>query len=198
MFSSLVWLFTGLDNVVGRVQRMEQFSLRAVPRVIETRHRSGDEIGPNEGRRRVPWKQKYKTKKIRDGQTGLFRCDWGQQTTLASPPFNYIATFAGKTCQCPHMSRTIFCGTSIARSISSATSIFGWTLRAGVLSTTRWAPWETWKQSAIGSGFWGLHKWPGTEMVPSLRLRLWTTLAQSTSASQCLRRWCRHWWKHCI
>ena len=41
--SSFVWLFTGLDDVLGPVERMEQKLSRAVPNAIETTDASSDE-----------------------------------------------------------------------------------------------------------------------------------------------------------
>ena len=39
---SFAWLFTGLEDVLGRVERMEQSSPRIVPCTFETIDTSGD------------------------------------------------------------------------------------------------------------------------------------------------------------
>ena len=53
MSSSYAWLFTELDDVLGRVQRLKQSSSRAVPQLVETTDTNGDEFEGSERRRRV-------------------------------------------------------------------------------------------------------------------------------------------------
>ena len=61
---SFTWLFTGLDDVLGRVERIEQSSRRSVPHTFETTDTSGDETEGSEPRRRVRSKRTYKMKKV--------------------------------------------------------------------------------------------------------------------------------------
>ena len=42
--SSFAWLFAWLDDVLGRVERMEQSSSSAVPHAFETTYTGGDEV----------------------------------------------------------------------------------------------------------------------------------------------------------
>ena len=62
--SSSVWLFTGLDDVLGRVERMEQGLPGAVPHASQTSDTSGDETDVSEPRRRVRRKKSLKMKKV--------------------------------------------------------------------------------------------------------------------------------------
>ena len=58
--SSFAWLFTGLDDdVLGRVERMEESSPRTVPHIFETTHTSVDETEGSEPRRRVRSKRTF-------------------------------------------------------------------------------------------------------------------------------------------
>ena len=62
--SSLAWLFTALDGVFGRVERMEQSSPRIVPHTFETTDTNGYETDGSETRRRVFSKPTFKMKKV--------------------------------------------------------------------------------------------------------------------------------------
>ena len=64
MCSSVAWLFTGLDDVLGRVERMEQGLPGAVPHAPQTNDTSGDETDVSEPRRRVRSKKTFKMKKV--------------------------------------------------------------------------------------------------------------------------------------
>ena len=64
MCSSSAWLFTGLDDVLGRVQRMEQGLPGAVPHASQTSDTSGDETDVSEPRRKVRSKKTFKMKKV--------------------------------------------------------------------------------------------------------------------------------------
>ena len=64
MWSSSVWLFTGLDEVLERVERMEQGLPGAVPHASQTSDTSGDEADVSEPRRRVRTKKTFKMKKV--------------------------------------------------------------------------------------------------------------------------------------
>ena len=62
--SSFSWFFTGLDDVLGHVERMEQSSPRSVLHTCETTDTSGDETERIELRRRVRSKRTFKLKKM--------------------------------------------------------------------------------------------------------------------------------------
>ena len=64
MCSSFAWLLTGLDDVLGRVERMEQGLPGAVPHASQTSDTSGDETDASEPRRRVRTKKTFKMKKV--------------------------------------------------------------------------------------------------------------------------------------
>ena len=64
MCSSFAWLFTGLDDVLGRVERLKQSSPRTVPYTFQTSDTSGDETDVSEPRRRVRFMPKFKMKKV--------------------------------------------------------------------------------------------------------------------------------------
>ena len=64
MCSTTAWLFTGLDDVLGRVERMEQGLPGAVRHASQTRDTSGDETDMSEPRRRVRTKKTFKMKKV--------------------------------------------------------------------------------------------------------------------------------------
>ena len=53
-------LFTGLDDVLSRLEQVEQEPLRAVPRLGDTTDTSGDESDASEPRRRLRSKKTYK------------------------------------------------------------------------------------------------------------------------------------------
>ena len=62
--SSFAWLLTGLDDVLGRVERMEQGLPGAVHHASQTSDTSGDETDVSEPRRRVRTKKTFKMKKV--------------------------------------------------------------------------------------------------------------------------------------
>ena len=62
--SSFVWLLPGLDDVLGRVERMEQGLPGVVPPGSQTSDTSGDETDVGEPRRRVRRKKCFKMKKV--------------------------------------------------------------------------------------------------------------------------------------
>ena len=64
MCSSFAWLFTGLDDVLGRVERKDQSSPRTVPHTFGTTDTSGDETEGSEPRRRIRSKRTFKMKKV--------------------------------------------------------------------------------------------------------------------------------------
>ena len=64
MCSSFAWLFTGLDDVLGHVERMEQSWPRTLPHTFETNDTSGDETEGSEPRRGVRSKRTFKMKKV--------------------------------------------------------------------------------------------------------------------------------------
>ena len=64
MCSSSAWLFTGLDDVLGRVERMEQGLPGAVPHASQTSDTSGDEMDVSEPRRKVRSKKTFKMIKV--------------------------------------------------------------------------------------------------------------------------------------
>ena len=71
--SSFAWLLTGLDDVLGRVERMEQSSPRIVSHTFETTDTSGDETEGSEPWRSVRSKRTLKMKKVwRADELGRF------------------------------------------------------------------------------------------------------------------------------
>ena len=56
-------LFTGLDDVLNRLEQVEQRPSRALPRLGDTTDTSGDESDVGEPRRRLRSKKTYKMKK---------------------------------------------------------------------------------------------------------------------------------------
>ena len=88
MTSLYAWLFTGLDDVLGRVQRMEQSSPSANPRVIETTDTSGDETNASEPRMRVGSKRTYKLKKVWAAKE-LSRFFWTGLTDVTGKPIGF-------------------------------------------------------------------------------------------------------------
>ena len=73
MCSSFAWLFTGLDDVLGRVELMEQSSPRTAPHTFETTDTSGDETKKSEPRRKVLSKRMFKMKKMSEAdELGCF------------------------------------------------------------------------------------------------------------------------------
>ena len=66
-------LFTGLDDVLSRLEQVEQRPSRVVPRLGDTTDTSGDESDPAEPRRRLRSKQTYKMKRAwGTGDVGRF------------------------------------------------------------------------------------------------------------------------------
>ena len=57
------WLFTGLDDVLSRLEQIEQKPSRALPRLADTSDTSGDEFDIGEPRRRLRSKKTYRMKK---------------------------------------------------------------------------------------------------------------------------------------
>ena len=81
-------LFTGLDDVLSRLEQVEQKLSRSVPRLGDTSDTSGNESDIGEPRRRLQSKQTYKMKKA------SWACDVGQfivngPTDVATKP-NYF------------------------------------------------------------------------------------------------------------
>ena len=64
MCSSFAWLFTGLDDVLDRVERMEQGLPGAVTHASQTSDTSGDKTDMSEPRRIVRTKKTFKMKKV--------------------------------------------------------------------------------------------------------------------------------------
>ena len=64
MCSSVASLLTGLDDVLGRVERMQQGLPGTVPHASQTSDTSGDETDVSEPRRRVRRKKSFKMKKV--------------------------------------------------------------------------------------------------------------------------------------
>ena len=56
-------LFTGLDDVLSRLEQVEQRPSRVIPRLGDTTDTSGDESDAGEPRRRVRTKKTYRMKK---------------------------------------------------------------------------------------------------------------------------------------
>ena len=64
MSSSVASLLTGLDDVLGRVERMEQGLPGAVPHASQTSNTSADETDVSDPRRGVRSKKTFKMKKV--------------------------------------------------------------------------------------------------------------------------------------
>ena len=66
-------LFTGLDNVLSRLEQLEQGPARVVPRLGDTTDTSGDESDAGEPRRRLRSRKAYKMKRAwGTGEVGRF------------------------------------------------------------------------------------------------------------------------------
>ena len=70
--SSFAWFLTGLDDVLGRVERMEQGLPAGVPLASQTSDTSGDETDVSEPRRRVRTKKTFKMKEWAASELGRF------------------------------------------------------------------------------------------------------------------------------
>ena len=57
-------LFTRLDDVLNRLEQVEQRPFRALPRLGDTTDTSGDKSDVGEPRRRLRFKKTYKMKKV--------------------------------------------------------------------------------------------------------------------------------------
>ena len=64
MCPSFAWLLAGLEDVLGRVERMEPGLPGAVTHASQTSNTSGDETDVSEPRRRVRTKKTFKMKKV--------------------------------------------------------------------------------------------------------------------------------------
>ena len=62
--STFAWLFTVLDDILGRVERMEQSWSRTVLQAIKTTDTSGNEKEGSEPRRTIRSKRTSKLKKV--------------------------------------------------------------------------------------------------------------------------------------
>ena len=66
-------LFTGLDDVLSRLEQVEQRQSRVLPRLGDTTDTSGDESDAGEPRRRLRSKKTYKMKRVsRTSDVGQF------------------------------------------------------------------------------------------------------------------------------
>ena len=88
-------LFTGLDDVLCRLEQLEQRPSRAVPRLGDTSETSGDEINMGEPRRQLRSKRTYKMKKV------WVASDVGQflvtgPTDITTKPSHYYFRFCRK------------------------------------------------------------------------------------------------------
>ena len=87
--SSFAWLFTGLDEVLGRVERMEESSSRIVAHISETTDISGDETEGSEMRT-------YKMEKVcGGGWAKLLFCDWANGRIRETQSL-FTAAFVGR------------------------------------------------------------------------------------------------------
>ena len=88
-------LFTGLDDVLSRLERVEQRPSRALPRLGDTTDTSGDESYAGEPRRRLRFKKTYKMKKAW-GTTDVGRFFVTGPTDVATKPSHFYCRICRK------------------------------------------------------------------------------------------------------
>ena len=139
--SSFSWLFTGLDDVSGCVERMEQSSSHAAPHTFETTETSGGETEGSELRIRIRSKRTYKMKKVW-GRMSWAASLWLGQRKHSGNPVNFTAEFAGKTCLSWHIGYTRSCATTREQNNFKDINVFFWKLRVGECLILKATPWE--------------------------------------------------------
>ena len=88
-------LFTGLDDVLSRLEQEEQRALRVLPRLGDTTDTSGDESDAGEPRRRLRSKKTYKMK--RDwGTSDVGRFSVTGPTDVATKPSHFYCRICRK------------------------------------------------------------------------------------------------------
>ena len=88
-------LFTGLDDVLSRLEQVEQRPSRVLPRLGDTTDTSGDERNAGEPRRRLRSKKSYKMKRAwGTSDVGAILCDW--PTGVATKPSHFYCRICRK------------------------------------------------------------------------------------------------------
>ena len=94
-------LFTGLDDVLNRLEQVEQRPSRALPQLGDTTDTSGEESDVGEPRRRLRSKKTYKIKKAWGmSDVGLGDSLWLGPLILPQNSVFFIAEFVARTCRC--------------------------------------------------------------------------------------------------
>ena len=139
-------LFTGLDDVLCRLEQVEQRPSSAVFRLGDTNDTSGNESNMGESRRRLRSKKTYKMKKTW-GLVVLGSSLWLSPQILRQNLAISNAVFVARTSLCSFMVTTKFCGTSRAANTFPATNVRGRGRHAGKCWIMRGMPWVQQKQS---------------------------------------------------
>ena len=88
-------LFTGLDDVLSRLEQVEQRPFRALPRLGDTTDTSGDESDAGEPRRRLRSKKTYKIKRTW-GTSDVVRFFETGPTDVATKPSHFYCRICRK------------------------------------------------------------------------------------------------------
>ena len=144
-------LFTGLDDVLSRLEQVEQRPSRALPRLGDTTDTSGDESDIGEPRLRLRSKKTYKMRKAW-GRVMLGNFLWLGPQMFWQCPVIFIAEFVEKTCRCWLMVTMRFWGNFRAANTFHATNVWGWRHQAEKCWITRGTPLVQQKLSASERG----------------------------------------------
>ena len=92
-------LFTGLDDVLSRLEQVDQRPSRALPRLGDTTDTSCDESDAGEPRRRLRSKKTSKVKRAW-GASDVGHFFVTGPTDAATKPSHFFAEFVARTCRC--------------------------------------------------------------------------------------------------
>ena len=129
-------MFIGLDDVLNRLEQVEQSPWRVVPRLGDTSDTSGDEIDADEPWRRMRPRRNYKLKNAW-GPVVLVSFLWLCLQILQQTTAIFVAVFVLRTSLFWLMVITKNCDTSTAACIFLATNVWGWRSQAGKCWTMR-------------------------------------------------------------
>ena len=159
--SSFAWLFTGLDGVLGRVERKGR-----VYHVMWHTHLSylRPPTTGGETERSEPWrvrsKRTYRIKKCGSRWTGPLLCDWGDRCIKKARSF--LLSICRKDVSVSTRDPTPFLGSGEPRTFPGI-NVFVWKLQVGGSMDMMANPWDRKRLSGSGSGSWVLHNWWGTK-----------------------------------
>ena len=127
-------LFTGLDDVLSRLEQVEQRPFRVLPQLGDTTDTSGDESYAGEPRRRLRSKKTYKMKRAW-GTSDVRRFFVTGPTDVATKPSHFYCRICRKDVSVLTHGR--FHGTSRAANTFRAINVCGWRRQAGKSLTMR-------------------------------------------------------------